>query len=57
MKSANFIELECKECGEVVEKVDSSATAITCNMCVTKITLGWENITYVTKETTNEVEC
>lgn len=35
-----FKRLNCKECGEPVDKVDYQATAVTCWKCVIKLSNG-----------------
>lgn len=35
-----FKKLNCKECGEPVDKVDYQATAVTCWKCVIKLSNG-----------------
>jgi len=36
MKSKSFKSLNCKICGEKVDKVDDNATAVTCWQCVSR---------------------
>jgi hypothetical protein len=35
-RALGFKQLACKSCGEIVEKVDMNADAITCSNCVQK---------------------
>mgnify|MGYP003347136176 CR=1 FL=1 len=39
----SYKDMECKICGEIVEKVDLRTTAVTCNKCANKMLIGGTN--------------
>ena len=62
-RTLGYKQLACKECGEIVQKVDQNADAITCSQCVQRQLAGpcwvseedyFEN--YAERETVNSIE-